>query len=110
MTIKIKKARLQSPPKHTRSIRVKVRLQWKRGAKKTTAEATLLLDSGATGPVLNSSWVKETQMPCVRRKVALPISDASGNHIPGSGLHYTKEVKMRIGDHVNNMMFELAEI
>ena len=57
-------------------------------------KATLLLDSGATGPVLSSRWVKETQMPCVRREVALPISDASGNHIPGSGLHYTKEVKM----------------
>ena len=42
--------------------------------------------------------------------MALLISDASGNYIPGSGLHYTKEVKMRIGDHVNNMRFELAEI
>ena len=74
------------------------------------AEATLLLDSGATGPVLSSRWVKGIQMPCTRYRVALPISDASGNHIPGSGLHYTKELKMWIGDHVNNMRFELAEI
>src|SRR5437588_8875856 len=106
MTVKTKKARLQSPPKHTRSIRVKIRLQWKREAKKTMAEATLLLDSGATGPVLSSCWVKETQMPSVRCKVVLLISDVSGNHMPGSGLHYTKEVKMRIADHVNNMRFE----
>jgi len=60
MTVKTKKARLQSLAKHTRSIRMKIRLQWKRGAKKTVAEATLLLDSGATGPVLSSYWVQET--------------------------------------------------
>ena len=49
-------------------------------------------------------------MPCVRCKVALPILDTSGNHIPGSGLHYNKEVKMHIGDHVNSMRFELVDI
>jgi len=109
MTVKTKKARLQSSLKYTRSNCVKVRLQWKRGAKKTVAEATLLLDSGASGPVLSSRWVKRTQMPCVRHKGALPISDMSGNYIP-RGLHYTKEVKMCIRDHVNSMRFELAEM
>ena len=38
------------------------------------------------------------------------ISDASGNYIPGSRLHYTKEVKMWISNHVNKMRFELAEV
>ena len=85
-------------------------LYWKIGARRSIAKATLLLDSGATGPVLSTSWMKQTQMPCVRCKVPCPISDASRNNILGSGLHYTKEVKLKIGDHSNKMRFEVADI
>ena len=67
------------------------------------------MDSGATGAVLGASWVKKTQLPCIRRKQLTPILDASGNQIPGSGLHYSTIVDMYIGDHVNKMRFEVAE-
>ena len=54
--------------------------------------------------------VSNAQLPCIRRETPPPISDASGNHIPGSGLHYTKTVDMSIGDHTNKMRFELADM
>ena len=106
----MKRARLSSPPKHTRSIRVQVRLKWRLGAKETTSDVVLLLDSGATGPVLSTNWAKEAQVPCVRRKVACPITDASGNNLPGSGRWYTRPLKMIIGDHENEMNFEVADM
>ena len=106
----MKRARLTSPPKHTRSIRVNVRLQWRLGSRETTSDVILLLDSGATGPVLSTSWAKEAQVPCVKRKTACPIMDASGNHLPGSGKWYTKPLKMLIGDHQNEMSFEIADM
>jgi hypothetical protein len=102
-----KRIRLEGPPPHTRSIHVNVRLEWSHDGKRQSEEALLLLDSGATGAVLSSSWVERAQLPCIRRKDPTPISDASGNHIPGSGLHYTKTVDMSIGDHTNKMRFEL---
>jgi len=46
----------------------------------------------------------------VCRETPTPISDASGNHIHGSGLHHTKTVDMSIGDHTNKMRFELADM
>ena len=69
-----------------------------------------MLDSGATGTVLSSTWVKNAQLPCIRRENPTPISDTSGNHIPGSGTHYTKTVDMSIGNHMNKMRFEVADM
>jgi len=87
-----KRLRLAGPPPHTRSIHVRVRLEWSHNQERLSGEALLLLDSGATGAVLSSDWVKNAQVPCVHRKEPTPILDASGNHIPGSGLHYTTRV------------------
>jgi len=105
-----KRLRLAGPPPHTRSIHVKVRLEWTHNQERLSGEALSLLDSGATGAVLSSDWVKDAQVPCVRRKEPTPIFDASGNHIPGSGLHYTTTVDMYIGDHMNEMRFEVADM
>ena len=69
-----------------------------------------MLDSGATGAVFSSAWVSNAQLPCICRETLTPISDASGNHIPASGLPYTKTVDMSIGDHTNKMRFELADM
>jgi len=93
--------RLAGPPPHTRSIHLRVRLEWSHNQERLSAEALLLFDSSATGAVLSSDWVKNAQIPCVRRKEPTPILDASGNQIPGSGLHNTTIVNMYIGDHMN---------
>jgi len=105
-----KRLRLAGPPPHTRSIHMKVRLEWTHNQERLSGEALLLLDSGATGAVLSSDWVKDAQVPCVRQKDPTPITDASGNHIPGSCLHYTTMVDMYIGDHMNKMRFEVADM
>jgi len=105
-----KRLRLAGPPPHTRSIHVRVRLEWSHNQERLSGEALLLLDSGSTSAVLSSDWVKEAQVPCVRRKDPTPITDASGNYIPGSALHYTTTVDMYIGDHKNKILFEVADI
>ena len=56
-----------------------MRLEWSHNQRRLSGQALLLLDSGATGAVLSSDWVKEAQVPCVRRKDPTPITDASGN-------------------------------
>jgi len=68
------------------------------------------LDRGAIGAVLSNTWVRNTQLPYIRRETSPPISDASENHIAASGLHYSKTVDIPIGDHTNNMRFELADM
>jgi len=44
---------------------------------KQSGEALLGLDSGATGAVLSSAWVRNAQLPCICRETPIPISDAS---------------------------------
>jgi len=88
--------RLVGPPPHTRSIHVNVSLEWRHNGEKQSAEALLLLDSGATGLVLSIAWLRNAHLPCIRRETPTPISDASGNHIPSSVLHNTKTVDMSI--------------
>jgi len=105
-----KRLRLAGPPAHTRSIHVRVRLEWSHNQERLSSETVLLLDSGASGAVLSSNWVKEAQVLCSRRKDPTPITDASGNHIPDSGLHYTTTVDMYIGDYLHKMRFEVADI
>jgi len=89
-----KRLRLAGPPPHTRSIHVKVGLEWTHNQERLSSEALLLLDNGPTGAVLSSDWVKDAQVSCVLLKDPTPITDASGNHIPGSGLHYTSTVDL----------------
>jgi len=105
-----KRLRLAGPPPQTRSIQVKERLEWSHNQERLSGEAFILLDSGATGAVLSSDGVKNAQVPSIRRKEPTPILDASRNHIPGSGLHYTTTVDMYIGDHMNKMRFEVADM
>ena len=105
-----KQLRLAGPPPHTRSLHVRVRLEWSQNQESLSGEALLLLDSGATEAVLSSDWITNAQVPCVCRKEPTRILDASGNHISGSGLHYTATVDMYVGDHRNKMRFEVADI
>jgi len=105
-----KRLRLAGPLPHTRTIHVNVRLELSHNQERLSGEALLLLDSGATGAVLSSDWIKNAQVPCVGRKEPTPILDASGNHVYGSGLQYTTMVAMYIGDQMNKMRFEVADM
>jgi len=105
-----KRLRLEGLPPHTRSIHVRVRLEWSHNQERLRGKALLLLDSGATGAVLSHDWVEDAQVHCVRRMDPTSITDASGNYIPGFGLHNTTTVDMYIGDHMNKMRFEVADM
>jgi len=57
-----KQLRHAGPPPHTRSIHVRVRLEWSYNQQRLSGEAVLVLNSGATGAVLGSDWVKNAQV------------------------------------------------
>jgi len=89
---------------------VRVRLEWRHNQERLSGEALLLLESGATGADLSSAWVKDSQISCVHQRDPTPKTDAIGNHIPGSSLPYTTTVDMYIGDHMNELRLEVADM
>src|SRR4051812_47989376 len=105
-----KRQRLTGPPKHSESFKLMIKMTWWIKRSEKQAEANLMLDSGATGPVLSTRWVQKHQIPCTKRKHPEPITDASGNHIPGTGTHFTHTIQLTIGNHQDSMRFELAEL
>ena len=68
-----KRLRLAGPAPHTRSIHVKVRLEWTHNQERLSSEALLILDSGATGAVLSSDWVKNAQDLAFVGKIRHPL-------------------------------------
>ena len=84
--------------------------RWSPNGERQSENALLFLDSGAMGGVLSRGWVSNAKLPCIHRKTPTPISDPSGNHISGSGLHYTKTVDMSMEHHTNKIRFELGDM
>ena len=48
----------------------------------------LLVDSGASGPILNQQLVQEAQLATKKRRQPLAVTTATGDSIPGAGQHY----------------------
>src|SRR5688572_28474284 len=61
-----KRQRLTGPPKHSESFKLMIKMTWWKKRSEKQAEAYLMLDSGATGPVLSTRWVQEHQIPCTK--------------------------------------------
>ena len=67
--------------------------------------ALLLLDSGATGPVLAEHFVRRNGIPLELKPQQMRIFAANGERIK-DGTHHTGMLGMWIGKHVSNMKFE----
>ena len=104
-----KRQKLYGPPVHTQSFLVQTKLDWKMGNKMKSVTALLLLDSGATGPVLASHFIKKHGIPLEEKRQRMQMIAANGEQIDG-GTHHTKTVGMWIGKHVSNMKFEALGI
>ena len=70
-----KRQRLTGPPKHSESFKLMIKMTWWKKRLEKQAEAYLMLDSGATGPVLSTRWIQAHQIPCTKWKHPEPITD-----------------------------------
>ena len=104
-----KKQRIDGPPIHRQSFLVKTTLEWKEGTKAKSAEVLLMLDSGATGPVLAQHFIEKHGIPLERKQQRMRMLAANGEHIKG-GTHHTGLLSVWMGDHVSGMKFEALEI
>jgi len=78
---------------------VNVKIRYSHNGAKHSQEPLLLLDSGSRDAVVSSPLVRNAQPVFILRENPTPISDSSGNPIPGSGLHFMMTLDMSIGDH-----------
>ena len=104
-----KRQRVEGPPVHTQSLLVQTLLEWKVGNVTKTAKALLLLDSGATGPVLAKHFINKHKIVLKPKKQATHIIAANGKIIDG-GTHHTKTLSVWMGKHVSDMKFEALGI
>ena len=104
-----KKRRLNEPPVHTESFLVLTKLEWKDGNETRSAKALLLLDSGATGPVLAQSFIDKHKNPLERKAHRTHMIAANGACIKG-GTHHTGMLSVWIGKHASDMKFEALGI
>jgi len=100
-----KRLRVKGPPVHSRSLLVRAELEWRDKGKLRSAQALLLLDSGATGPVLAQHFIKTHDIPLRQKAHQVRILAANGEPIKG-GTHHTVPLSAWMGKHVSEMSFE----
>ena len=70
----------------------------------------LLVDSGATGPILNQLLVQNAQLATKKRRLPLVVTTATGEAIPGAGELYIPPISLRVGKHLEMMAWEVGRI
>ena len=72
------------------------------------ADATVLVDSGATGSCINKEFVERNQLEVKKLPLSLPVYNADGTLNNGGAITGFVEVRMIIGDHAEKI--ELAVV
>jgi hypothetical protein len=88
---------------------VRSRFSWITSTGKKCATALLLLDSGATGPVLSQHFVNSNQVPLEEKEERLLVEAANGDNING-GTHHTTSLEVHMGKHVSDIKFEVLDV
>ena len=70
----------------------------------------LLVDSGASGPILHEDSVRKNGLLVKKRKLAKQVKNANEEPIPNAGTHYTKPTVLVIGQHAEDMVWEVGMI
>jgi hypothetical protein len=105
-----KKAR-PAPPVHGQRLFFEAKLHWvNQYGRKRSEQVKLLLDSGCTGPLLSRNFVWMNKLPKVARARPIVVNTAEGNPIKDAGKEYTEEVILRIGDHQEELTWEISPL
>ena len=70
----------------------------------------LLVDSGASGPILHEDFVRKNRLLVKKRKLPKQVKNANEEPIPNAGTHYTEPTVLVIGQHAEDMVWEVGMI
>ena len=70
----------------------------------------LLVDSGAPGPILHEDFVRKNGLLVKKRKMPKQVKNANEEPIPNAGTHYTQPIVLVIGQHAEDMVWEVGLI
>jgi len=74
------------------------------------ATCALLIDWGATGPILREEWVRENEILVKKRQKPIEVQNASQQPILGAGIYYTQLLELAIGKHTERLVWEVSQI
>ena len=70
----------------------------------------LLVDSGASGPILHEDFVRKNGLLVKKRKLPKQVKNANKEPIPNAGTHYMQTTVLVIGQHAKDMVWEVGMI
>ena len=70
----------------------------------------LLVDSGASGPILHEDFVRKHGLLVKKRKQPKEVKNANEELIPNAGTHYTQPTMLIIGQHEEDIIWEIGQI
>ena len=70
----------------------------------------LLVDSGASGPILHEDFVRTNGLLVKKRKMPKQVKNANEEPIPNAGTHYTQPTVLVIRQHAEDMVWEVGMI
>ena len=83
------------PPEAGRLPILEMYIRWGPGDAQKEYTVRVLLDSGASVPLLDKSWAEASGVPLVARQAPKPIEDFAGNEVPGAGQYYTARLELQ---------------
>ena len=70
----------------------------------------LLVDSSASRPILHEEFVRKNGLLVKKRKLPKQVTNANEEPIPNAGTHYTQPIVLVIGQHAEDMVWEVGMI
>ena len=70
----------------------------------------LLVDSGASGPILDEDFVRKNGLLVKERKLPKQVKNANEEPIPNAGTHYMQPIVLVIRQHAEDMVWEVGMI
>ena len=70
----------------------------------------LLVDSGATGPILRQQYVRDLQLMTKEKNEPVTVTTATGQTIEGAVTYYIPLTTLEIKNHEERMLWEVGRI
>ena len=68
------------------------------------------MDRGASGPILHEDLVRKNGLLVKKRKMPKQVKNANKEPIPNVGTHYTQLIVLVIGQHAEDIVWEVGMI
>ena len=70
----------------------------------------LLVGSGASGPILHEEFMRKNRLLVKKKKIPKQVKNANEEPIPNAGTHYTQPTVLVIGQHTEDIVWEVGMI